>query len=109
MRACIGSGIAPSVLHVLPRRGHDLVAHFRERARDHRSRGALVPAAAELPREPVHVHAAGAAEAHLHLSVPEVAEEERAAGAMIAGSLTEVRDKVIAAARTYVENGGGDA
>ena len=34
---------------------------------------------------------------------------ERAAGAMIAGSLAEVRDKVVAAARTYVENGGGDA
>ena len=34
---------------------------------------------------------------------------ERAAGAMIAGSLREVRDTVIAAARTYVENGGGDA
>ena len=34
---------------------------------------------------------------------------ERAAGAMIAGSLAEVRDKVVAAARKYVENGGGDA
>src|SRR5258708_33785235 len=75
-RALVRTACLASVLEVLARRGKHVALRLGERAVERRSGRLAVAAAAEALGHLGHVHVAGRAEAHLHPSVRELAEQE---------------------------------
>src|SRR5258708_36163553 len=76
-RALVRTACLASVLEVLARRGKHVALRLGERAVERRSGRLAVAAAAEALGQLGHVHVAERAEAHLHPSVRELAEQER--------------------------------
>src|SRR5579885_2378738 len=83
----------------LPRRVDHARPNIVERTGNERAGRLGVAAAAELPRERVHVDVARAAKRDLDLAVPEIAEEERHARA---GDRPRVLDDPVEVLLTYI-------
>src|SRR5687767_8476890 len=72
-----GAKTASSRCEIFTRLRDDTGTNRIEGPRDERSRCLRVPTSAKALREPIDVDGSGAAKRHLHLTVAEVAEEDR--------------------------------